>query len=163
MSLISQIINTADEELRYLNGGELSTLIYFFNTANTRINIINKLKEREKDIIQNASKKLFQLHPEYVSSGGNASGPKQRALCLRDYGWYLRLVTYGILAGDITPIEKIGIIGVKDMYNSLGVPIIGMYDAIKCLKEASISIFELDEEKKLVIPYFDYLSNAILN
>nr|YP_010713723.1 allophycocyanin gamma subunit [Galdieria phlegrea]WDA99805.1 allophycocyanin gamma subunit [Galdieria phlegrea] len=163
MSLINQIINAADEDLRYPTVDELSTLVEFFNSINIRISIINKLKAQERDIIQNASKKLFQLHPEYVAPGGNSSGAKQRALCLRDYSWYLRLITYAVLAGDKDPIEKIGIIGVKEMYNSLGVPIVGMNDAIKCLKESSIKIFETETEKNVIIPYFDYLSNAILN
>jgi allophycocyanin alpha subunit len=35
----------------------------------------------------------------------------------------LRLITYGIIAGDDTPIEEIGLVGVREMYNSLGTPI----------------------------------------
>lgn len=44
------------------------------------------------------------------------------ASCLRDIDYYLRLVTYGVVAGDVTPIEEIGIIGAREMYRSLGTP-----------------------------------------
>ena len=42
------------------------------------------------------------------------------ATCLRDMDYYLRLVTYGVVAGDVTPIEEIGVIGAKELYRSLG-------------------------------------------
>nr|YP_010338744.1 allophycocyanin gamma subunit [Glaucosphaera vacuolata]UNJ18694.1 allophycocyanin gamma subunit [Glaucosphaera vacuolata] len=162
MSVVSKIISTADDELRYPSVGELESLGQYLRSGGQRIRAIALLKEQEKNIIRLAGKKLFQLHPEYIAPGGNASGSKERSLCLRDYGWYLRLITYGILSGDQDPIEKIGIIGVREMYNSLGVPIIGMVDSIKCLKDATLEILDLTEDdKSLIMPYFDYLIRAI--
>ena len=96
------------------------------------------------------------MHPEYIAPGGNAEGARKRSLCLRDYGWYLRLVTYGIICGDKNAIERIGLIGVKEMYNSLGVPILGMIDAIICLKEATRKFLNKDEFD-LSSPYFDFI------
>jgi len=61
------------------------------------------------------------------SPGGNAYG-SANALCLRDYGWYLRLITYGVLAGDKEPIEKIGLIGVREMYNLWEYPFQGWWN-----------------------------------
>jgi allophycocyanin-B len=92
--------------------------------------------------------------------GGNAFGQKQRALCLRDYGWYLRLITYGVIAGDKAPIESIGLIGVREMYNALAVPVPGMVEAIRCLKEASLSLLS-DEDVVEATPYFDYVIQSM--
>nr|YP_010726400.1 allophycocyanin gamma subunit [Hypnea spinella]WDY84875.1 allophycocyanin gamma subunit [Hypnea spinella] len=156
MSLISQIILEADNELRYPSIGELQSIQDYLTTGEQRIQISSKLRDKEKDIIQKASKSIFQIHPEYIAPGGNAEGARKRSLCLRDYGWYLRLITYGILASDKTSIEKIGIIGVREMYNSLGVPILGMIDAIECLKQATVEILN-HEEVDLVCPYFDFI------
>ena len=156
MSLISQIIIDADNELRYPSIGELQSIQNYLKTGEKRITISCILRDKEQEIIQQASKVIFQLHPEYIAPGGNAEGARKRSLCLRDYGWYLRLITYGIIAGDKKAIEKIGIIGVREMYNSLGVPILGMIDAIECLKKATIVILE-DEDKNMVSPYFDFL------
>nr|YP_009370361.1 allophycocyanin gamma subunit [Bulboplastis apyrenoidosa]ARO90850.1 allophycocyanin gamma subunit [Bulboplastis apyrenoidosa] len=160
MSLISQLILNADDQLRYLTLGELDSIVRFISIFKSIQKIISTLRNKETEIIRLASKKIFQIHPEYIAPGGNAAGAKQRSLCLRDYGWYLRLITYGIIAGDQTPIEKIGIIGVKEMYNSLGVPIIGMVDSIKCLKNATLEILDYDQES-FRLPYFDYLIRAI--
>lgn len=160
MSLVTQIILNADDELRYPTTGELETIKNFLQSGNKRINIINNIAQNEKAIIEQASKKLWQKHPDYISPGGNAYGARQRSLCLRDYGWYLRLVTYGILAGDQRPIERIGIIGVREMYNSLGVPVIGMVDAIAALKDSTLAVLN-SEEGNEVKPYFDYMIQAM--
>nr|YP_009500352.1 allophycocyanin gamma subunit [Gracilariopsis heteroclada]AXE43514.1 allophycocyanin gamma subunit [Gracilariopsis heteroclada] len=156
MSLISQIIVNADNELRYPSIGELQSINSYLKTGEKRIDISCILRDKEKEIIQQASKNIFQIHPEYIAPGGNAEGARKRSLCLRDYSWYLRLITYGILAGDKNSIERIGIIGVREMYNSLGVPIIGMIDAIDCLKKAT-NQFLNEEEIIIVAPYFDFI------
>nr|YP_010337953.1 allophycocyanin gamma subunit [Timspurckia oligopyrenoides]UNJ17538.1 allophycocyanin gamma subunit [Timspurckia oligopyrenoides] len=160
MSLVTQVILNADEELRYPTVGELETISNYLRSGESRIRLISVLQKKEQAIIRQASKQIFQIHPEYIAPGGNASGSRQRSLCLRDYGWYLRLITYGILAGDKEPIDKIGLIGVREMYNSLGVPIIGMIDAIQCLKEATLENVS-EEDKETLIPYYDYMLQAM--
>lgn len=156
MSLISQVINSADNELRYPTVGELQSIQEYLKTSNKRIRLITVIRNKEKEIVQISSKKVFQLHPEYIAPGGNAEGSVRRSLCLRDYGWYLRLITYGILSGDKAAIEQTGIIGVREMYNSLGVPILGMIDAIQCLKDGTIEVLE-NEDTNIIIPYFDFI------
>ena len=122
--------------------------------------IATALSDSEKKIVEEASKKLWKKRPDFISPGGNAYGQRERALCLRDYGWYLRLITYGILAGDKEPIETIGLIGVREMYNSLGVPVPGMVEAIRCLKDASLALLNQDDAQEAA-PYFDYIAQAM--
>ena len=155
-SVVSQVILSADDELRYPTAGELSSIQGFLSTGAKRIGIVETLTENEKKIVDEASKRLWQKHPEYIQPGGNAYGDRQRAQCIRDYGWYLRLVTYGLLAGDKDPIEKIGLIGAREMYNALGVPMPGMADAMRCLKEASLGLLS-KEDVEIAEPYFDYV------
>lgn len=160
MSVVSQVILNADDELRYPSTGELKSIKEYLETGEQRLRIANTLAENEKKIVQEASKQLWQKRPDFIAPGGNAYGDKQRALCLRDYGWYLRLITYGILAGDKEPIEKIGLIGVREMYNSLGVPVPGMVESIRCLKRASLSLLSA-EESVTAAPYFDYIIQSM--
>lgn len=156
MSVVSQVILKADDELRYPSTGELKAIKEFFQTGIQRTRIASSLAENEKKIVQEASKLLWQKRPDFISPGGNAYGQRQRALCLRDYGWYLRLITYGVLAGDKEPIEKIGLIGAREMYNALGVPVPGMAEAIRCLKKASLGLLS-EEDAAEAAPYFDFL------
>lgn len=160
MSVISEVILKADDELRYPTSGELKGIEEFLKTGEQRVQIAQTLAENEKKIVDQASKQLWKLHPEYIAPGGNAFGSRERSLCLRDYGWYLRLITYGIVAGDKQPIESIGLIGVREMYNALDVPVPGMADAIRCLKDASLGLLSAEEAQQAA-PYFDYIIQAM--
>jgi allophycocyanin-B len=160
MSVVSQVILNADDELRYPSSGELQSIQNFLKTGEQRTRIAATLAENEKKIVKDASAKLWQKRPDFISPGGNAYGDRQRALCLRDYGWYLRLITYGVLAGDKGPIESIGLIGVREMYNSLGVPVPGMMESIRCLKAASLALLN-DEDALEAAPYFDYIIQSM--
>ncbi len=160
MSVVSQVILKADDELRYPSSGELRNIQEFLQTGEQRVRIATILAEGEKKIVEQASKELWKIHPDYIAPGGNAYQTKPRAQCLRDYGWYLRLVTYGVLAGDKDPIESIGIVGVKEMYNSLGVPVPGMVDSIACLKDASLKLLTT-EDAATAAPYFDYIIQSM--
>ena len=160
MSVISQVLERADEELRYPTISELQSVKDFLSTGAQRIRIATILAESEDKIVKKATTELFRIHPDYISPGGNAYGQRQRSQCLRDFTWYVRLTTYGVLAGDKDPIEKIGIIGVREMYNSLGVPLVGMADGVRCLKDASLALLS-KEDAVTTEPYFDYIIQAL--
>ncbi len=160
MSVVSQVILKADDELRYPSSGELRGIQNFLKTGQQRIRIAEILSENEKKIVDQAQKQLFKKRPDYRAPGGNASGQRQYNQCLRDYGWYLRLITYGVLSGNKEPIEKIGLIGVKEMYNSLDVPVPGMIEAIRFLKEAALGQLN-GEDAQEAAPYFDYIIQAM--
>jgi allophycocyanin-B len=160
MSVITRVLLQADDELRYPTLDELQNIKDFLKTGQQRIQVATVLTENENKIVTKASGELWKLHPDYIAPGGNAYGQRQRAQCLRDYGWYLRLITYGILAGDKQPIEQIGLIGVREMYNNLNVPLNGMADSIRCLKDASLALLS-KEEAELAGPYFDYVIQAM--
>jgi allophycocyanin-B len=156
MSVVRDLILQADDQLRYPTGGELRSMVDFLSGGALRLAVARVLTDNQKKIIDEAAKQLFLRKPDYVAPGGNAFGQKQRAQCLRDYSWYLRLVTYGVLAGSTELIQQIGLVGAREMYNSLGVPMPGMVEAMRTLKEASLDLLST-EEAQLASPYFDYL------
>ncbi|HRD41923.1 MAG TPA: allophycocyanin subunit alpha-B [Prochlorococcaceae cyanobacterium AMR_MDS_5431] len=156
MSVVRDLILQADDDLRYLNSGELRSIVEFLSGGRLRLQIVRILSDSEKKIVDEAARQLFASKPEYVSPGGNAYGQKQRAQCLRDFSWYLRLVTYGILAGSTEMIQQIGLVGAREMYNSLGVPMQGMVESIRTLKGASLDLLSPDEAR-IASSYFDFL------
>jgi allophycocyanin-B len=156
MSVVRDLILQADDQLRYPNGGELRSMVEYLSRGAERLAVVRVLTDNEKKIVDESAKQLFQRNPDYVAPGGNAYGQKQRAQCLRDYSWYLRLVTYGVLAGSTEMIQQIGLVGAREMYNSLGVPMPGMVDAMRTMKEASLALLSTDQAS-LAGPYFDFL------
>ena len=156
MSVVRDLILQADDQLRYPSGGELRSMVEYLSRGAERLAVVRLLTDNEKKIVDESAKQLFQRNPDYVAPSGNAYGQKQRAQCLRDYSWYLRLVTYGVLAGSTEMIQQIGLVGAREMYNSLGVPMPGMVDAMRTMKEASLSLLSTDQAS-LAGPYFDFL------
>ena len=156
MSVVRDLILQADDQLRYPTGGELRSMVEFLSRGARRVAVVKVLTASEKKIVDEAAKQLFSRKPDYVAPGGNAYGQRQRAQCLRDFSWYLRLVTYGVMAGSTEMIQQIGLVGAREMYNSLGVPMPGMVEAMRSLKDAAIDLLGT-EEAAVAAPYFDYL------
>jgi len=160
MSVVTKAIVSADAEARYLSPGELDRIRGFVSSGERRLRVAQALTEGRERIIKQAGDQLFQKRPDLVSPGGNAYGSERTASCLRDLDYYLRLVTFGVVAGDVTPIEEIGVIGVKEMYRNLEVPLPGMVEAVKAMKSVATGMMSGDDAAEVGY-YFDYLAGAL--
>ena len=160
MSVVTKSIVNADAEARYLSPGELDRIKGFVSSGERRLRIAQTLTESRDRIVKQAGDQLFQKRPDVVSPGGNAYGEQMTATCLRDLDYYLRLVTYGVVSGDVTPIEEIGLVGVKEMYNSLGTPIPGVVEGVRGLKNAASSLLSGEDAAEAGY-YFDYVIGAM--
>ncbi|HIK18248.1 MAG TPA: allophycocyanin subunit alpha [Leptolyngbyaceae cyanobacterium M33_DOE_097] len=160
MSIVTKSIVNADAEARYLSPGELDRIKGFVTSGEKRLRIAQTLSESRERIVKQAGDQLFQKRPDVVSPGGNAYGEEMTATCLRDLDYYLRLVTYGIVAGDVTPIEEIGIVGVREMYTSLGTPISGVVEGVRAMKNVAASLLSAEDASEAG-SYFDYIIGAM--
>lgn len=156
MSIVTNSIVNADAEARYLSPGELDRIKSFVTTGAARLRIAETLSGARDTIVKQAGDRLFQKRPDIVSPGGNAYGQEMTATCLRDMDYYLRLVTYGVVAGDVTPIEEIGLVGVREMYKSLGTPVDAVAQGIRELKEVALGLLS-SEDAGEAGGYFDYV------
>ncbi|NJQ98905.1 MAG: allophycocyanin, partial [Hydrococcus sp. CSU_1_8] len=146
-----------DSEARYPAPKELRVFQDFLNSGEQRIRIASILAENEERIVQTACVKFWEQCPVTPSNSGN---PRKTASCQRDQGWYIRLVAYCILAGSEKPLEEIGTIGIKEMYNSLEIPIANIVVAMQSLKDEAVSRMS-EEDAAEVAPYFDYIMQAL--
>lgn len=160
MSIVTKSIVNADAEARYLSPGELDRIKSFVGSGERRLRIVQALTENRERIVKQAGDQMFQKRPDLVSPGGNAYGQEMTATCLRDMDYYLRLITYGVVAGDVTPIEEIGVVGVREMYRSLGTPIDGVAEGIRAMKNVATSMMS-GEDASEAGSYFDYLVGAM--
>jgi allophycocyanin alpha subunit len=160
MSIVTKSIVNADAEARYLSPGELDRIKGFVSSGEKRLRIAQVISDSRERLVKQAGDQLFQKRPDVVSPGGNAYGEEMTATCLRDLDYYLRLVTYGIVAGDVTPIEEIGLVGVREMYKSLGTPIEGVAEGVRALKSASASLLS-GEDAAEAGSYFDYVIGGL--
>ena len=160
MSIIKKLIENADAECRYLTPGEMDQIKGFVMSGDRRLRLVKALTESREQIVKQATNQLFQKRPSLVSPGGNAYGEEMTATCLRDMDYYLRLITYSVAAGETTPIQEIGVIGVRQMYNSLGTPVDAVAEGIRAMKGAITTMISGEDAAEVGI-YFDYLINAL--
>ena len=160
MSIVTKSIVNADAEARYLSPGELDRIKAFVTSGERRLRIAQALTDSRERIVKQAGDSLFQKRPDVVSPGGNAYGEEMTATCLRDLDYYLRLVTYGIVSGDVTPIEEIGLVGVREMYKSLGTPIDAVAEGVRAMKNAATSMMSGDDASEAG-SYFDYVIGGL--
>ena len=158
MSIITKSIAQADREARYLNAGELSAIQDFYESGLSRIRLATILADNEQKIVEKASLRFWERCPDTPSNSGNRT---YRSSCLRDQSWYIRLITYSIVVGDVEPLAEIGTIGVKEMYESLEIPLPNLVEAIRSLKEVSLELLPLKDVTE-VAPYFDYLIQGLM-
>jgi allophycocyanin-B len=156
MSIVAKAIAQSDRADRFLSSAELTQLQDFFTKGNVRISTAQKLADNQQKIVDEGSQRFWAQCPNTPSNRGNA---QKTALCQRDQGWYIRLVSYCVLAGNSKPLEDIGLDGMREMYVSLGVPLANLKLAMRCLKEVAMGLLS-SEEGALAGPYFDQLIRA---
>jgi allophycocyanin alpha subunit len=160
MSIVTKAIVNADAEARYLSPGELDRIKSFVASGERRLRIAQTLTDSRDRLVKEAGNKLFQQRPDVVSPGGNAYGEEMTATCLRDLDYYLRLITYGVVSGDVTPIEEIGVVGVREMYKSLGTPIDAVAAGVRAMKDSATAMMSAEDAAEAG-GYFDYLIGAM--
>lgn len=160
MSIIMKMIVKADAETRYPTPEEIEQIKSFIINGERRLRVVQTLTGSRQRIIQQTGEQLFSSQPRLVSPGGNAYGSEMTAICLRDLDYYLRLLTYSIAAGETSPIQNTGLIGVREMYRSLGTPIESVAEGVRVMKRIVTPLLS-GEDASEVSFYFDYLIGAL--
>jgi allophycocyanin-B len=160
MSVVLNAIISADDQLRYPSVSELDSIRQFMGDGEMRLKIAKTLGDANDRIVRQTSEQLFQRRPDFIAPGGNAYGDQRRGSCIRDLGWYYRLITYSIVAGNTDPVERIGLTGISEMYRMLEVPIPGMIESVRLLKLYALELLSPDEAE-VASPYFDYVIGAM--
>ena len=156
MSIVKQVIANADEEKRYPSPSEIRMIQNFCHTGEKRIRIANTLASNQRRLVDAASEKFWKQCPNTPSNTGNM---RKTSSCQRDQGWYIRLVAYCILAGNEQPLAEIGTIGMKEMYQSLGIPLANWVEALRCIKAEAQEL--LGEDAAYANPYFDHIIQTL--
>ncbi|MGJ3248620.1 MAG: allophycocyanin subunit beta [Elainellaceae cyanobacterium] len=120
---VTSLIQNYDATGRYLDRDALDQLKSYFNTGLNRVQAAAIINSDAASIVKQAASKLFEDIPELIRPGGNAYTTRRYAACLRDMDYYLRYATYALVAGSMDVLDERVLQGLRETYNSLGVPI----------------------------------------
>ena len=156
---ITAVINTADVQGKYLDDNSLDKLRGYFQTGELRVRAAATIAANAATIIKESVAKAL-LYSDITRPGGNMYTTRRYAACIRDLDYYLRYATYGMLAGDPYILDERVLNGLKETYNSLGVPIGATIQAIQAMKEVTASLVGPDAGKEMGL-YFDYICSGL--
>jgi len=156
---ITSVINSSDVQGKYLDAASLEKLKSYFATGELRVRASAAIAANSATIVKEAVAKSL-LYSDVTRPGGNMYTTRRYAACIRDLDYYLRYATYAMLAGDASILDERVLNGLKETYNSLGVPVVSTIQAIQAIKEVAASIVGSDAGKELGI-YLDYISSGL--
>ena len=156
---ITSVINSSDVQGKYLDSSSLEKLQAYFASGELRVRAANAISANAAGIVKGAVAKAL-LYSDVTRPGGNMYTTRRYAACIRDLDYYLRYATYAMLAGDVSILDERVLNGLKETYNSLGVPIGSTVQAIQAMKEVTAGIVGADAGKEMGV-YFDYICSGL--
>jgi phycobilisome core component len=131
---VTTLIRNYDSTGRYLDQTAIDSLKVYFDTGMARVKVATMISANAAEIVKGAASKLFETVPELIRPGGNAYTTRRYAACLRDMDYYLRYGSYALVAGDSNVLDERVLQGLRETYNSLGVPIAPTVVGIQIMK-----------------------------
>jgi phycobilisome core component len=132
---VTSLIKNYDITGRYLDRDAIDSLKSYFTTGMARIQAATVVTSNAAEIVKRAGLQLFEELPELIRPGGNAYTTRRYAACLRDMDYYLRYASYSLVAGDTDVLDERVLEGLRETYNSLGVPIGPTVRGIQLMKD----------------------------
>jgi allophycocyanin beta subunit len=157
---ITNVINKSDVQGLYLDTASMGSLESYFASGELRVRAAATISANASAIIRDAVAKAL-LYSDITRPGGNMYTTRYAA-CIRDLDYYLRYSTYAMLAGDTSILDERVLNGLKETYNSLGVPIGATVQAIQAMKEVTAGLVGADAGKEMGV-YFDYICSGLGN
>jgi phycobilisome core component len=132
---VTSLIRSYDVSGRYLDRNAIDSLKLYFESGTARVAIATAISGNAASIVRKAGSALFEQVPELIRPGGNAYTTRRYSACLRDLDYYLRYASYALVAGDTDLLDERVLQGLRETYNSLGVPIGPTVVGIQLMKD----------------------------
>lgn len=132
---VTKLIKSYDVTGRYLDRDAMDTLKTYFESGTSRITAAAIINANAASIVRQAGLQLFEQVPELIRPGGYAYTTRRYSACLRDMDYYLRYASYALVAADNNVLDERVLQGLRETYNSLGVPIGPTVVGIQIMKD----------------------------
>lgn len=160
---VTSLIRNYDGTGRYLDRDAIDTLKSYFDSGIARVQAAAVINANAATIVKQAASRLFEEIPELIRPSGNAYTTRRYAACLRDMDYYLRYASYALVAGNTDVLDERVLLGLRETYNSLGVPIGPTVAGIQIMKElvkSQVSEAGIENTALLDQP-FDYMTREL--
>jgi allophycocyanin beta subunit len=152
---ITTLINSSDVQGKYLDDASLDNLQNYFRSGDLRARAAMSVSANASKIVTKTVAKAL-LYTDITAPGGNMYTCRRYAACIRDMDYFLRYATYAMLAGDPSILDERVLNGLKETYNSLGVPVGATVRAVQSMKEVTSEMLGAEAGREMGL-YFDQI------
>jgi Phycobilisome protein len=156
---VIQQFQKADDESRYLTDDDLQH-IAGMSPDTAGIEAAKLLRDRVKDIVDEARAEVLTAFPTLTEPGGDLYPAIRAEACWRDFWHFLRCITYGIAGQRTDYTSAEGLQYMQLLYQELRVPLAAMVMGLEGIKTASLKRIE-PTQREAFAPYFDHLTEQL--